>query len=125
MKRTIVLGLTLSVAALAAEAQDASPSLLAGEPYVYSQWESFYAADGLPNDHIFALRADGDRLWVGTEGGLALYEDGRWRSCFHGFRATATATGHRHHLIHAWRATFLFLRVEKLGEADPEFCKPD
>ena len=80
MKRTIAVGLTLSVAALAAEAQEPSLPRLAGEPYVYSQWESFYAGDGLPNDHIFALRADGDRLWVGTEGGLALYEDGRWRS---------------------------------------------
>jgi len=54
---------------------------LAGEPYVYTHWETFYAEDkGLPNDHIFALTADGDRLWVGTEDGLALYEDGKWRS---------------------------------------------
>jgi ligand-binding sensor domain-containing protein len=53
----------------------------AGEPYVYTHWETFYAEeDGLPNDHIFALTADGDRLWVGTEDGLALYEDKTWRS---------------------------------------------
>ena len=51
------------------------------EPYVYTQWEMFYAEEGgLPNDHIFAITADGDRLWVGTEDGLALYEDGEWRS---------------------------------------------
>ena len=31
-------------------------------------------ADGLPNDHIFAVKSDGDRLWVGTEGGLALID---------------------------------------------------
>jgi len=51
------------------------------QPYVYTQWETFYKKkDGLPNDHIFALKADGDRLWVGTENGLALYEDGKWKS---------------------------------------------
>jgi ligand-binding sensor domain-containing protein len=53
---------------------------LAGQPFVYTRWESFYVEDGLPNDHIFALQADGDRLWVGTEGGLALFEDGKWQS---------------------------------------------
>lgn len=48
---------------------------------VYTQWETFYQAPGaLPNDHIFSLRAHKDRLWVGTEGGLALYEKGTWRS---------------------------------------------
>jgi ligand-binding sensor domain-containing protein len=53
----------------------------AGEPYVYTHWETFYAEEGgLPNDHIFAITADGDRLWVGTEDGLALYEKGKWRS---------------------------------------------
>ncbi len=49
-------------------------------PYVYTEWETFYEKDGLPNDHIFALKADGDRLWVGTENGLALYEKGTWKS---------------------------------------------
>jgi hypothetical protein len=54
---------------------------VAGEPYVYTHWETFYAEEGgLPNDHIFAITADGDRLWVGTEDGLALYENGKWRS---------------------------------------------
>ena len=52
-----------------------------GEPFVYTHWETYYAEEGgLPNDHIFALTADGDRLWVGTEDGLALYEDGMWHS---------------------------------------------
>ena len=51
------------------------------EPFVYTSWETFYTEKGgLPNDHIFALRADGDRLWVGTENGLALYHDGAWKS---------------------------------------------
>ena len=29
--------------------------------------------DGLPNDHIFAVKVDGPRVWVGTEDGLALH----------------------------------------------------
>lgn len=51
-----------------------------GKPFVYTHWETFYASeDGLPNDHIFAIKSDNDRLWVGTEGGLALYENGHWK----------------------------------------------
>jgi ligand-binding sensor domain-containing protein len=49
-------------------------------PRVYTEWETFHVQDGLPDDHIFALCADEDRLWVGTEGGLALYRNGEWKS---------------------------------------------
>ncbi|MEW6073729.1 MAG: regulator [Planctomycetota bacterium] len=42
-----------------------------GMPYVYTEWEQITTADGLPNDHIFAVRVAGDDVWVGTEGGLA------------------------------------------------------
>ena len=48
----------------------ASPAL----PYVYTRWEQFTTENGLPNDHIFAVRADGPRVWVGTENGLACYD---------------------------------------------------
>ena len=30
--------------------------------------------DGLPNDHIFAVKADRRCVWVGTEDGLACYD---------------------------------------------------
>lgn len=40
-------------------------------PYVYTQWEHFTTKDGLPNDHIFAVRADTSNVWIGTEDGLA------------------------------------------------------
>lgn len=40
-------------------------------PYVYTKWKQFTVKDGLPNDHIFAVKVDGDRVWVGTEDGLA------------------------------------------------------
>jgi ligand-binding sensor domain-containing protein len=41
---------------------------------VYTDWEHFTTADGLPNDHIFAVKVDGHRVWVGTEDGLACYD---------------------------------------------------
>ncbi|MBW2542167.1 MAG: regulator [Deltaproteobacteria bacterium] len=40
-------------------------------PYVYTRWKQFTVADGLPNDHIFAVKAAGPHVWVGTENGLA------------------------------------------------------
>ncbi|HUU09810.1 MAG TPA: regulator [Phycisphaerae bacterium] len=42
-----------------------------GMPYIYTEWEQFTTKDGLPNDHIFAVKVDGDRVWIGTENGLA------------------------------------------------------
>jgi ligand-binding sensor domain-containing protein len=43
-------------------------------PYVYTHWKQFTVADGLPNDHVFAVRAHGNDVWVGTEDGLALID---------------------------------------------------
>ncbi|MEJ5369216.1 MAG: hypothetical protein WHT08_12905 [Bryobacteraceae bacterium] len=43
-------------------------------PFVYTKWKQFTVKDGLPDDHIFAVKSDGDRIWVGTENGLALID---------------------------------------------------
>ncbi len=43
-------------------------------PYIYTHWKQFTMKDGLPNDHIFAVKADGPRVWIGTEGGLAMLD---------------------------------------------------
>lgn len=43
-------------------------------PYIYTNWKQFTVKDGLPNDHIFAVKADGPRVWVGTEDGLAMID---------------------------------------------------
>ena len=47
-----------------------------GLPYVYTKWEQITTKDGLPNDHIFAIKADPTRgcVWIGTEDGLACYD---------------------------------------------------
>ncbi|ACB76230.1 hypothetical protein [Opitutus terrae] len=66
-----------NLAAAASSAADAkSPAADPGLPYVYTQWEQFTTKDGLPNDHIFAVKADPARncVWVGTEDGLARYD---------------------------------------------------
>jgi ligand-binding sensor domain-containing protein len=52
-------------------AGDGAPPRL---PYVYTTWKQFTVADGLPNDHIFAVKVHGNDVWVGTEGGLALID---------------------------------------------------
>lgn len=51
-------------------------------PYVYTKWRHFTVREGLPNDHIFAVKAAGSRVWIGTENGLACYEKdtGRMRT---------------------------------------------
>ncbi len=43
-------------------------------PFVYTKWKHFTVADGLPSDHLFAVKADGSKVWIGTEDGLACYD---------------------------------------------------
>jgi ligand-binding sensor domain-containing protein len=43
-------------------------------PFVYTKWKHFTVADGLPSDHLFAVKADGAKVWIGTEDGLACYD---------------------------------------------------
>ncbi len=59
------LPLTLHVVA-------APPAGDPGLPYVYTKWEQLTTKDGLPNDHVFAVRSDPTRdcVWIGTEDGL-------------------------------------------------------
>ena len=42
-----------------------------GLPYIYTDWRQFTVQDGLPNDHVFAVKAQGSKVWIGTEDGLA------------------------------------------------------
>ena len=45
---------------------------------IYGNWKTYSKKDGLPSDKIFAVRVDEDRVWVGTNQGLALLENGKW-----------------------------------------------
>jgi len=40
-------------------------------PYVYTQWDHVTVKHGLPNDHIFAIKTQESKVWIGTEDGLA------------------------------------------------------
>jgi ligand-binding sensor domain-containing protein len=63
----------LAAACVLAAAPDA-PAVGKGLPYVYTHWTQFTLADGLPSDHIYSVKVDGPRVWVGTEDGLALID---------------------------------------------------
>jgi ligand-binding sensor domain-containing protein len=43
------------------------------------RWENFTVANGLPNNHVYCVLVDGNRIWAGTENGLALLEDHKWK----------------------------------------------
>jgi ligand-binding sensor domain-containing protein len=47
---------------------------------VYGHWRNFTTKDGLPSDHAYTVRIDGDRVLVGTHDGLAVYENNKWRT---------------------------------------------
>jgi ligand-binding sensor domain-containing protein len=73
--RALLLATILAAATAALAAAPATPApAAAGLPYVYTHWRQFTVKDGLPNDHIFAVKADGPRVWIGTEDGLALLD---------------------------------------------------
>lgn len=54
----------------AAETSDTLP--------LFREWKNFTVEDGLPSNKISTVRVDGDRVWVGTDKGLAIYEDGEF-----------------------------------------------
>jgi len=44
------------------------------------RFENFTTANGLPDDHVYSVLVDGDRIWVGTNNGLGLFENGKWKA---------------------------------------------
>ncbi len=42
------------------------------------RWENFTTANGLPDNHVYCVLVDGNRIWAGTENGLAKFENGKW-----------------------------------------------
>ena len=54
------------------------------------RFENFTTANGLPDDHVYSVLVDGDRIWAGTDNGLAVYDNGKWKTY-----ATADGLAHR------------------------------
>jgi ligand-binding sensor domain-containing protein len=43
-------------------------------------FENFTTENGLPDNHVYAVLVDGDRIWAGTDNGLAVYENHAWKT---------------------------------------------
>jgi hypothetical protein len=54
------------------------------------RFENFTTANGLPDNHVFSVLVDGERVWAGTENGLAVYDHGNWKTY-----TTADGLAHR------------------------------
>ncbi|HEX7729289.1 MAG TPA: two-component regulator propeller domain-containing protein [Terracidiphilus sp.] len=74
MKLASKFALLLSAALLAQCALAAPPQM------PRYQFQNFTTANGLPDNHVYAVLVDGDRIWAGTDNGLGLYEDGKWKT---------------------------------------------
>jgi hypothetical protein len=69
---------TLFIAALLGQSIDGTSPARQQDIAPYDRWRTFTTNDGLPSDKAFAVRVAGQRVWVGTDAGLAYYEGGRW-----------------------------------------------
>ena len=76
---TIALILVAGMAAFAAPPASSTKQTLVPPRMPRYRFENFTTANGLPNDHVFAVLVDGDRIWAGTDNGLALYENHAWK----------------------------------------------
>ena len=59
-----------------AVASGGAPPERGGEPPEIV-WQTLGVAQGLPTEKVFSIVTDGDRVWAGTEKGLALVEEGK------------------------------------------------
>jgi ligand-binding sensor domain-containing protein len=44
------------------------------------RFENFTTENGLPDNHVYSVLVDGDRIWAGTDDGLAIYENHTWKT---------------------------------------------
>jgi len=65
MKTALLLSLTLTATA-------------ADLPHF--RWQNFTVENGLPDNRVYCVAVDGDKVWAGTDNGLALYEAGKWKT---------------------------------------------
>lgn len=54
------------------------------------KWENFTTANGLPDSHVYCVLVDGARIWAGTDNGIGVLENGKWR-----FIGTKDGLAHR------------------------------
>ena len=73
MKCWIAVFLIMGTTCLTQASQQETPQKM---PYVYTQWDHVTVKHGLPNDHIFAIKTQESKVWIGTEEGLACLDKG-------------------------------------------------
>ncbi len=87
------LAMAVALGALASVAQAATPAhtahaatpkaahdVSATVPQMpHYRFVNYNTANGLPNNHVYSVLVDGDRVWAGTDDGLAEYRDGHWK----------------------------------------------
>jgi ligand-binding sensor domain-containing protein len=75
--------------ALPTISSDTEPNVIPGLPSpndiskavpVFTNWKNFTIKDGLPSDKTYCVKIDGNRVLVGTHEGLAVYENGIWKT---------------------------------------------
>ena len=69
--KLMILGLTLFLPLLV----NASEPEGDGSIPEFGNWKTFTTKNGLPANKVYCVRADGDRVWIGTSHGLVLYEN--------------------------------------------------
>jgi ligand-binding sensor domain-containing protein len=67
-------------AASVARKSHAAPAASAVPQMPRFRFENFTTANGLPDNHVYSVLVDGDRIWAGTDNGLGLYENGKWKT---------------------------------------------
>ena len=98
MKKSIMIAALLVAASLVSAAQTShtSPRVVAPKAQLAApqvpappqvaqvlpqyRFENFTTANGLPDNHVYSVLVDGDRIWAGTEDGLAVYENHEWKT---------------------------------------------
>src|ERR1019366_4379530 len=81
MKKPACKRVAMELLALIVGLLSAVPLVCAATPDMPRfRFENFTTANGLPDNHIFAVLVDGNRVWAGTENGLALYENHQWKT---------------------------------------------
>src|SRR3984885_5220689 len=80
----LLLGVPAGAAAQAKEARGHKAAISVAKSSIpvmpHFRFENFTTENGLPDDHVFSVLVDGDRIWAGTENGLGLYEKGTWKT---------------------------------------------
>ena len=71
--------LAAPASATASPAHHAAKAASAAPQAPRFRFENFTTANGLPDNHVYSVLVDGDRIWAGTDNGLALYENGKWK----------------------------------------------